>query len=88
MSRCEQCGRKVKKPSGSKKQFGNTDIDHMALAMYDEFHRDGEYGQNGWAAYEAHKENSVVADFRAAAEAAYEIIRAGRVGGVYGWLGD
>ena len=86
--KCSKCGKKIGKKLLLRRQFGSTDIDHMALAMYDEFHNDGTHSQRGWVAYEPDDGDSVMADFRAAALAAYEIIRGGRVGGIYGWLDE
>jgi len=53
--------------------FGNSDMDHLAMAIYREFHRGGEWAEpddsEPWELYGKEKGDIVVEEFRRAAEA-------------------
>ena len=73
--RCPECGCKIKKQPKRvcTEKFGNSDIDHLAMAMYKEFHKGSDFGK-GWDEYQPYTCDNVVRYFRHAAKIAAEIV--------------
>lgn len=66
------------------KPFGNSDLDRLAQAIYNEFHQD-EFDVEPWPLYTKQKHDMVVEEFRMAALAALGVVRASSKQVIYPW---
>jgi hypothetical protein len=70
-------------PARLRKQFGVSDVEGLALAMYDIFHNHDMDGEPGWTAYRNYRGDAVVEEFRNAAEFVAGMFSHGRIGSIY-----